>query len=103
MNLQDDRIVDMCNALQLDQVANGYGAIAQAAANESVSFSEFLERLLKTELDARHERARQTLLKLATLPAIKTLEDYDFGFATGVPKAGRESERSASQTRSEPV
>lgn len=87
MNLQDDRIVAMCSALQLDSVGGGYGAIAQAAANESVSFSEFLERLLKSELDARHERTRQTLLKLATLPAIKTLEDYDFGFATGVPKA----------------
>jgi len=68
MNLQDDRIVGLCAALQLDQVATTYGAIAQAAANESVSFSDFLERLLKAELDARHERARQTLLKLADLP-----------------------------------
>ena len=43
--------------------------------------------MLKTELDGRHERAKQTLLKLATLPAIKTLEDYDFAFAKGTPNA----------------
>ncbi|ODS99484.1 MAG: AAA family ATPase, partial [Lautropia sp. SCN 69-89] len=33
------------------------------------------------------ERRRQTMLKLATLPAIKTLEQYDFGFASGAPRA----------------
>ena len=39
------------------------------------------------EYDARLERRRQTMLKLATLPAIKTLEQYDFGFASGAPRA----------------
>jgi DNA replication protein DnaC len=87
MNLQDERIVDLCDALQLDQVAVQYSAIAQAAANDSATFSDFLEQLLQTELDSRHERARQTLLKLSTLPAIKTLEAYDFTFASGTPKA----------------
>ena len=32
------------------------------------------------------ERTRQTLQKLATLPAVKTLEQFDFTFATGVSK-----------------
>jgi DNA replication protein DnaC len=27
------------------------------------------------------------LLKLATLPAVKTLEQYDFGFASGAPRS----------------
>ena len=82
MNLQSDRIASLCDALQLPRV----DALAQAAAGESASFSDFLERILKIELDGRHERARQTLLKLATMPGIKTLEDYDFAFA-GAPKA----------------
>ena len=87
MNLQEERIIGLCEALQLDLVANEYPGIAQTAANTQASFSDFLERLLKTELDGRHERAIQTLLKMATLPAIKTLEDYDFAFAAGTPKA----------------
>ena len=32
------------------------------------------------------ERTRQTLQRLATLPAVKTLEQFDFTFATGVSK-----------------
>jgi DNA replication protein DnaC len=86
MNLQAERITGLCEALQLNWVATEYAAIAQAAATESVSFSDFLERLLKREVDGRQERARQTLLKMATLPGIKTLEEYDFGFASGTPK-----------------
>ena len=86
MNLQDERIVALCEALQLDRAATEYGAIAQVSANAAENFSDFLERLLKVECDARHERVRQTLLRFATLPAIKTLEDYDFGFASGAPK-----------------
>lgn len=87
MNLQQDRIIELCDALDLSWVGAEYPGIAQAAAVESASFSDFLEQLLKTELDGRHERAKQTLLKMATLPAIKTLEDYDFTFAKGTPKA----------------
>jgi len=86
MNVQAERIVALCDDLGLDRVAAEYPAIAQRAADQSHSFSDFLEQLLKTEIDGRHERARNTLLKLATLPAIRTLEDYDFGFATGAPK-----------------
>lgn len=86
MNVQAERIVALCDDLGLDRVAAEYPAIAQRAADQSHSFSDFLEQLLKTEIDGRHERARNTLLKLATLPAIRTLEDYDFGFAAGAPK-----------------
>ena len=87
MNVQDERIVGLCDALDLDRVGVEYGAVAQASADNDATFSDFLEQLLKLELDARHERARQTLLKFAALPSIKTLEDYDFAFAAGAPKA----------------
>jgi DNA replication protein DnaC len=59
---------------------------SQEAATESMTFSDFLEQVLKVEVEGRHERAKQTLLKMATLPGIKTLEDYDYTFA-GAPKA----------------
>jgi len=86
MNLQADRIAGLCETLQLGWVAAEYDAIAQTAAAESMTFSDFLEHVLKVEVEGRHERAKQTLLKLATLPGIKTLEDYDYTFA-GAPKA----------------
>lgn len=86
MSLQAARITDLCNALQLPWIDAEYAGLAQQAASASSSYTDFLEQLLKAELDGRHERARQTLLKLATLPAIKTLEDYDFTFGSGTPK-----------------
>ncbi|KPX13497.1 Transposase/IS protein, partial [Pseudomonas amygdali pv. dendropanacis] len=65
----------------------GWPRLAQQAASGEDSFADFLEKLLAAETDARSERSRQALLKTAALPAVKTLEQYDFAFATGVPRA----------------
>jgi len=87
MSLQHDRIDALCHGLKLEHMAAEWPALAQRAASDESSYADFLERLLVTEHDARGERTRQTLLKLATLPAIKTLEQYDFNFASGAPRA----------------
>jgi DNA replication protein DnaC len=86
MNLQHERIAAICTKLKLERIAAEWPPLAQQAAHDEASFAEFLERLLTVENDARLERQRQTLLKLATLPAVKTLEQYDFGFASGAPR-----------------
>ena len=61
--------------------------LAQQASTQDSSFTEFLEAMLKAEQSARLVRLRTTLTRLAGFPAIKTLEDFDFTAATGVPKA----------------
>ena len=86
MNLQHERIAAMCSKLKLERIGAEWPPLAQQAARDEASFAEFLERLLTIENDARVERQRQTLLKLATLPGIKTLEQYDFAFASGAPR-----------------
>jgi DNA replication protein DnaC len=87
MNLQHERIATLCAQLKLYRMASEWPPIAQDAARNEASFADFLEKLLISESDARGERQRHTLLKLATLPAIKTLEQFDFGFASGAPRA----------------
>lgn len=87
MNLQHARIAELCTSLKLDRIAMDWPHLAQQAASDEVSFADFLEKLLTAEMDARGERTRQTLLKMATLPAVKTLEQYDFAFASGAPRA----------------
>lgn len=87
MNLQHDRIAALCAELKLYRISGDWTAIAQDAARSEASFGDFVERLLSTEAQARGERQRQTLLKLATLPVIKTLEQFDFAFASGAPRA----------------
>jgi len=87
MNLQMDRIAALCSELKLYRIASDWSPIAQEVARRELSFGDFLERLLGVETDARGERQRHTLLKLATLPTIKTLEQFDFAFASGAPRA----------------
>lgn len=76
MNLQHERIRQLCTTLKLEKIAADWPGLA-----------DFLEQLLISESNARNERTRATLLKLATLPAIKTIEQYDFAFASGAPRA----------------
>jgi DNA replication protein DnaC len=86
MNLQHERISLLCESLKLQRIGIDWPHLAQAAAEGQTSFGEFLERVLAAEAAARDERKRSVLLKLATLPAIKTLESYDFAFASGAPR-----------------
>lgn len=60
MNLQYQRIQDTCEALKLGAIGSEWGA--------------------------RAVRSSDMLLKFAGLPAIKTIDDYDFKFASGAPK-----------------
>ncbi|MGN6666136.1 MAG: IS21-like element helper ATPase IstB [Trinickia sp.] len=87
MNLQQGRIVQLCEALKLDRVGSEWPAVAQAAAQQQASHGDFLEKVLIIENDARIERQRTALMKMATLPSIKTIEEYDFAFASGAPRA----------------
>jgi DNA replication protein DnaC len=87
MNLQHQQIQSLCEQLRLPGLLSEWPALAQHTADTQGSFADFLVGVLESENAARKERTRQALLKIATLPAIKSLEAYDFNFATGAPKA----------------
>jgi len=87
MNLAQERIAELCAQLKLSTIAEALPHLAQKAASNDVSLTEFLESVLKTEVAARLSRQRMTLARLASFPAIKTLEGFDFNAATGVSKA----------------
>jgi DNA replication protein DnaC len=87
MDLVSARITQLCERLKLGTVAAEWPAIADAASGREASFAEFLERLLAAEAAARDGRSREVLLKLATLPSLKTLEQYDFAYASGAPRS----------------
>lgn len=81
-----DRINDLCERLGLGTMATHLPHVASEAARSELSFQEFFERLLQTEFRERQERSRTLLTRTAGFPAIKTLEQYDFKFATAAPK-----------------
>lgn len=86
MDLQIERISELCQELKLQGLADSFPALAQAAAGKEWSYADFLEKSLVAEREARQARARTTLTRMAGFPAIKTLESFDFAFATGAPK-----------------
>ena len=86
MNLQAQRIEELCMALNLPGIAADYPALAQQAAEKEGSFSDYLEQCLKAEQQSRQQRTRSVLLKMAGFPSVKQLEDYDFKFAVGAPR-----------------
>lgn len=86
MNLQHERIAALCAELRLQSVPERYPELASHAAEKQQSFSDFLETVLAAEHAARQGRTRSTMTRLAGFPAIKTLEDFDYEFAPGVPK-----------------
>lgn len=86
-NLQHERIATLAAELRLTALPDLYGPIAQSAASrKDASYADFLEEVLRAERDARRIRSREMLTRTAGFPALKTLEGYDFAFATGAPR-----------------
>lgn len=86
MNLQQERIDGHCQSLKLEGLMQRYVALASDAAAKQWSFLDFLEQALAHEREMRQLRSRQTLVRMAGFAAIKTLDDYDYGFAVGAPR-----------------
>jgi DNA replication protein DnaC len=87
MTGQDARIGEFCERLKLLRLASEWSGIAQQAAKTEASFADFLEKVLECEILGQDERRRATLMRLATLPSIKTIEQIDWSHAGGAPKA----------------
>ena len=86
MSVQHERLIELCNELRLGGIAAQYPALAQTAAEKRTSFTDFQEQPLVAERESRRARAREMFARVAGFPAIKTLDQYDLGFATGAPR-----------------
>jgi len=85
--LQHARIAALCEQLKFTRLQTVWPDAAQKAAKEDGSFADFLEGVLDAEASARQERKVHMLMKLATMPSVKTLEQFDWNAAPGAPKA----------------
>ena len=87
MTPQLERLTVLCKKLNLLHLPTQIAHLGQMAAKRELGYLDFLEQALKDEAMARAERMRRMLTRLAGFPAIKTLDEFDFEFALGVPKA----------------
>jgi DNA replication protein DnaC len=86
MNLQLSRISALSAELQLAGIDTNACDLAQQAAKEEWDYLSFLEQALLCEKRSRHQRKQHMFTRMAGFPGNKTLEGFDFSFATGVPK-----------------
>jgi DNA replication protein DnaC len=86
MSIQHQGVVELCNEWRLGGIAAQYTALAQKAAEKQIWFTDFVEERLTAERESRRARAREMFARIAGFPAIKTLDQYDFAFATGAPR-----------------
>lgn len=86
MNLQLSRLSELTSTLQLAGVDANACDLAQQAAKEEWDYLTFLEQILQCEQRSRHQRKQHMFTRMAGFPGNKTLEGFDFTFATGVPK-----------------
>lgn len=80
MNLQHERLTDLCQQLNLLSTPTHYAHLAQQAADEQKPYTDFLESILQHEFNGRQHRRQHMLARMAAFPAIKTLDDFDFDF-----------------------
>ena len=72
------RVVEQLTRLRLRYVAERLDAVLNEAARTEPTYLDFLDGVLRQEVDAK-QRTRVTMgLKIAHFPAVKTLDDFEF-------------------------
>ena len=86
-----DRVHQALASLGLAELDAVVEARLEQAAQREQAYGEFLADLLECEVAARRERYLRTRMRLAHLPAVKTLSQFDFSFQPSIdPRQIRE-------------
>jgi DNA replication protein DnaC len=78
------RVEDHLLRLRLHSVAARLDAVLSEAARKEPTYLDFLDGVLREELDAKQKRRIAMGVKIAHFPVVKTLEEFDFKFQPSV-------------------
>jgi DNA replication protein DnaC len=78
------RVEDHLLRLRLHSVAARLDAMLSEAARKEPTYLDFLDGLLREELDAKQKRRIAMGVKIAHFPVAKTLDEFDFKFQPSV-------------------
>jgi DNA replication protein DnaC len=73
-------------SLNLSWCKDNLDQALQAANSAEISYLEFLNGLLRQEVNYREKRAEERRMKMAGFPFIKTIDDFDFGFQRSITR-----------------
>jgi DNA replication protein DnaC len=82
-----DRLRQELLDLKLVHVADNYREVLDEAARRNTPMLDILLQLVGGQAAARRDGAMARRVRIARLPALKRLEDYDFTFPTKIPKS----------------
>ncbi len=84
MSLQDTK--DRLQKLQMKHATTQLDRLAEAALEQDMTCLEFLDKILRSEIEHRQEKKCASQLKQAGFPYISSLDDFDFQFQRSVTK-----------------
>lgn len=82
-----DRLRQELQELKLVHIAENYREVLDEASRRNTPMLDILLQLVGGQTAARRDGAMARRVRIARLPALKRLEDYDFTFPTKIPKA----------------
>jgi len=71
-------LAQLMKNLHLSHIIEIYSQQLRAAEKENISYTEFLERLLRPEWHSRQQKALQARIHRARLPELWTLETFPY-------------------------
>jgi len=78
------RVAESMERLRLGSASARLDALLAEAARKEPTYLDFLDGLLREELDAKQKRRVTMAIKIAHFPVVKTLEEFDFKFQPSV-------------------
>ena len=75
-----ERLRAMLADLKMPGALEAVDGILSEADSGAVSAAEAIELLLNAQIVLRNNRRRQTAMRASRLPAVKTLDQFDFAF-----------------------
>ena len=82
-----DQLIPLLKKLRLSGVLQTFSLRTQQAAEDNLSHTEFLLRILSDEVERREANMLEQRIRKANFEHAKTMEDFDFHFNPTVPKA----------------
>ena len=81
-----EKIQHMLREIRCYHSANEIAPIIEKANQKDLSYLDFMEELLKLEMQNRMKTKVKRYLKLANFPVLRTIEEFDFRFQTTITR-----------------
>jgi DNA replication protein DnaC len=82
----DAELAYLTRALKAPSLRDAIGRLAERAREQSWSYEEYLAACLQREVAARESHGGEGRIRAARFPARKSLEEFDFDHARGLPR-----------------